>query len=420
MFRDAIIETFSATNELVALSDSNPHRLELSAGQTRQITGKPVAAYAADDFDRMIATEKPDVVVITVPDYLHDRYIARAMELGCDVITEKPMTIDIGRLRHVLEAKQKTGKSITVSFNYRYAPHRTQVKDILMSGVIGEITAVDFRWYLDRVHGADYFRRWHRYKDRSGGLLVHKATHHFDLVNWWIASTPKTVHAFGKRAFYRPEMADSSRPQRPRRALPRLPGGGALRLQAGHGGARGAEAALSRWRELRRLLPRPLRLRRDITIEDTMQVQVAYASGATMNYTLTAYSPWEGLEIKFHGTKGELTHRHVEVHGIFGGKRTPGGHESIATELHLAGSDPEPIEVWRGEGAHGGGDRVMLGHLFDKANVPPDKYGRAASEVMGAWSILTGIAANASIATGDVIDVDRLLADNGIELARPA
>ena len=146
------------------------------------------------------------------------------MELGCDVITEKPMTIDIGRLRHVLEAKKKTGKSITVSFNYRYAPHRTQVKDILMSGAIGEITAVDFRWYLDRVHGADYFRRWHRYKDRSGGLLVHKATHHFDLVNWWIDSTPKTVHAFGKRAFYTPAMADALRPRRPRRALPRLPG----------------------------------------------------------------------------------------------------------------------------------------------------------------------------------------------------
>ena len=98
----------------------------------------------------------------------------------------------------------------------------------------------------------------------------------------------------------------------------------------------------------------------------------------------------------------------------------PAASESIETELHLSGSDPQKIEVWRGEGAHGGGDRVMLGHLFDKANVPPDKYGRAASEVMGAWSILTGIAANKSIATGAVIDVDRLLEDNGIALARPS
>ena len=61
----------------------------------------------------------------------------------------------------------------------------------------------------------------------------------------------------------------------------------------------------------------------------------------------------------------------------------------------------------------------MLSHIFDKANTSPDKYGRAASEVMGACSILTGIAANASIAAGAVIDVDNLLQENGIDLPRP-
>ncbi len=294
MFRDAVISTFADTNELVALCDSNPHRLALSAGQTRQITGKPVAAYAADDFDRMLEVERPDVVVVTVPDYMHDRYIARALALGCDVITEKPMTIDIGKLRNVLEAKKKTGKSITVSFNYRYAPHRTQVKDILMSGAIGEITAVDFRWYLDRVHGADYFRRWHRYKDRSGGLLVHKATHHFDLVNWWIGSTPKTVHAFGKRAFYRPEMANSFGLTDRGERCHTCPAASRCdyRLDlAEHEGLKqlylDGESHDGYFRDRCVFAD-------DITIEDTMQVQVAYASGATMNYTLVAYSPVGG------------------------------------------------------------------------------------------------------------------------------
>ena len=420
MFRDAVISTFAADNALVGLCDSNPHRLALSAGQTRQITGRPVAAYGADDFDRMLEVERPDVVVITVPDYLHDHYIARAMERGCDVITEKPMTIDIGKLGHVLDAKRKTGRSVTVSFNYRYAPHRTQVKDILMSGAIGEITAVDFRWYLDRVHGADYFRRWHRYKDRSGGLLVHKATHHFDLINWWIDSTPKTIHAFGKRAFYRPEMADSlgltDRGERCHGCPAAARCDFVLDLEKDEGLKQlylDAEGDDGYFRDRCVFAP-------DITIEDTMQVQARYASGATLNYTLVAYSPWEGLEVKFHGTKGELTHRHVEVHGVFGGRRQHAGNESITTELHLAGKAPEPLEVWRGEGAHGGGDRVMLGYIFDRDHMEADKYGRAASEIMGAWSILTGIAANRSIATGEIVDVDRLLTDNGIDLARPS
>ena len=140
-----------------------------------------------------------------------------------------------------------------------------------------------------------------------------------------------------------------------------------------------------------------------------------------MNYTLVAYSPWEGLEIKFHGTKGELTHRHVEVHGIFGGKRTPGGqriHRPPNCTLPAAIRSRSRCGAAKARTAAATASCSAI--IFDKANVPPDKYGRAASEVMGAWSILTGIAANQSIATGAVIDVDRLLEDNGIALARPS
>ncbi len=76
-----------------------------------------------------------------------------------------------------------------------------------MSGVIGDVMSVDFQWLLNTHHGADYFRRWHGNKANSGGLMVHKATHHFDLVNWWLSALPVSVHANGKREFYTPEMA---------------------------------------------------------------------------------------------------------------------------------------------------------------------------------------------------------------------
>jgi predicted dehydrogenase len=52
------------------------------------------------------------------------------------------------------------------------------------------------------VHGADYFRRWHRQKSNSGGLMVHKSGHHFDLVNWWLDSAPESVASMGRLAFY--------------------------------------------------------------------------------------------------------------------------------------------------------------------------------------------------------------------------
>ena len=165
-------------------------------------------AYPAHQFDAMILENKPDVVIVTTKDCFHDQYIVRAMELGCDVITEKPMTTDDKKAQRIIDTQRETGKNCRVTFNYRYSPPRTQMKAILMSGVIGEILSIDFHWLLDMHHGADYFRRWHRNKENSGGLMVHKATHHFDLINWWLSSVPESVFAQGQRRFYTPQTAD--------------------------------------------------------------------------------------------------------------------------------------------------------------------------------------------------------------------
>ena len=270
-------------------------------------TGNGVATYHSTEFGKMIAEQKPETVIVTVPDYMHDEYIVEALRAGCNVMTEKPMTTDVAKLKRIIDAQRETGRSVTVTFNYRYSPPRTQLKDMLQSGTIGDITAVDFRWYLDRVHGADYFRRWHRYKEKSGGLLVHKSTHHFDLMNWWVASTPKTVTALGQRVFYTPEMA--------------------AELGLADHGPRCHGCPVFDKCEYRLDIENDPALRElyldaededgyyrdrcvfadDITIEDTMQVQVKYANDVFLNYTLCAYSPWEGLEIIFYGTKGELS-----------------------------------------------------------------------------------------------------------------
>jgi predicted dehydrogenase len=416
MYRDALVEgTIDPSIELVALCDTNPSRLELSASRLPDQYATRVGLYDAAEFDRMIAECRPDTIIVTTPDYLHDTYIVLALRAGCDVITEKPMTIDLARLKGIVDAQRETGRSVTVTFNYRYIPAHTQLKDILLSGAIGEITAVDFRWYLDRVHGADYFRRWHRAKDRSGGLLVHKATHHFDLVNWWIGSHPATITALGSRRFYVPKTAKS------------------LGL-TGHGERCHTcpVAALCPYRldlegdpELKSLyldteaadgyIRDGCVFSGDITIDDTMQVQVGYASGVSMNYTLCVYSPWEGYEIVFYGTDGELNHRHVGVHGIFGGTRHEADDNATTTVLHRHGEEPRQVEVWSGEGDHGGGDPLMLEQLLNPA-ASDDPYRRRSSQVDGAWSILSGIASNVSIERGQTVRIEELLRDAGIRL----
>ena len=184
-FYEALARQYSDTSELVAFCDINPIRLEYAQKTLTEEYGYPkVNLYGADEFEKMIELEKPDCVIVTSIDRTHHKYIIKAMEMGCDVITEKPMTVDNVKCQQILDTVKRTGKHLRVSFNYRYAPHNSQIRKILMEGAIGEIKQVHFEWLLDTSHGADYFRRWHRDKRNSGGLLVHKATHHFDLVNF--------------------------------------------------------------------------------------------------------------------------------------------------------------------------------------------------------------------------------------------
>lgn len=416
MFRDSVTEVYSDRHEIVAVCDNNAQRVSLAAQAASMPGTNGVAAYAAEDFDLMLTEQKPDTVVVATPDFLHAEYIVRAFEAGCDVICEKPMTIDLASLKQITEAQKRTGRQVRVTFNYRYSPARTQIKEMLASGVIGDITAVDFSWHLDRVHGADYFRRWHRQKENSGGLLVHKSTHHFDLLNWWLGSVPTQVYATGSRTFYRPETASAFglEGRGVRCAVCKVADKCDFELDMDADAKlqelyRAAEHEDGYFRDL-------CVFDKEIGIEDTMQAQIRYESGATANYSLTAYSPWEGLEIKFRGTKGDITHRHVEVHGVFGGERAHAGKDDVWTELHLAGEKPKQIDVAKGEGDHGGADPVMLGYIFHPESMEPDKYDRASDHVAGGWSILTGIAANLSIDSGSVVDVQRMLQARGITL----
>lgn len=410
MYRDALCGPYADRHSLVALCDSNQTRLSLSSSQART----EVACYAASDFSRMIQETRPDTIIVATPDFRHADTIVAAFEAGCDVICEKPLTIDLPSLARILDTRDRTGRSLTVTFNYRYSPARTHLKEVLASGAIGTVTAVDFTWHLDRIHGADYFRRWHRDKAHSGGLFVHKATHHFDLLNWWLDAMPETVHAQGERRFYTPDTA---------RALGLTPRGDrcsgcpardrcdfALDLSEDDNLRSLYQEAEADDGYIRDACP----FDADIGIEDTLQAQIAFSSGAMVNYTLTAYAPWEGFEVRFHGTKGQLWHRHTEVHGIFGGTRPAGEEETLETTLHIAGQRPEALTVPRGQGAHGGADPVMLRQLFAPEMCPPDPFHRLADQTAGAWSILTGIAANHCLTTGATISIDAMLAEAGL------
>jgi predicted dehydrogenase len=124
IYREAVLEPYAAHCEMVGCCDGNAGRLKLAQDRDRQAWGVTVPLYAARDFDRMARETRPDTVIVTTKDSAHSDYIVRAMELGCDVITEKPMTTDEKKCRAILKTQRRTGRNCRVTFNYRYSPPR--------------------------------------------------------------------------------------------------------------------------------------------------------------------------------------------------------------------------------------------------------------------------------------------------------
>lgn len=424
MFIDALITTYRDVAELVAFCDLSQVRMDWYNRYLQTLAGlPPVPTYHAEQFDRMIAETHPDSVIVITIDGTHHIYIVRALELGCDVITEKPMTTTLEKMRVIFQAIEKTGRSLRVSFNYRYTPAYTRFRELVMHGLVGKPLAVDFSWILDTNHGADYFRRWHREKQNSGGLLVHKATHHFDLVNWWIDSYPRHVFAMGDLQFYGKKNADARGEHYPYQRYTGV-------LEAAHdpfaltleknamfqGLYLAAEAETGYLRD-RNVFGEP------ITIEDTLCVTARYRNGVLLSYCLVAYAPWEGLRVAITGTRGRIEMdiaeniNHLQGDDEAGLNASKGPFKSARIRVYPMFGLPYDVEIPVGDGGHGGADPILLEQLFSP-NPPTDPFMRAASHIDGAASILIGIAANESMQTGKMVAIDDLFVLPDKELAQ--
>ena len=420
MYIHALAGDFAEHGTLAALCDTSPTRLAHWSNLVQRKHGhEPVATYPADAFEKMLQEQRIDRVIVTTVDAAHDAYICRAMEAGCDAITEKPMTTDRERVERILTTRDRTGRSLRVAFNYRYAPRNSKVKELLQQGAIGDVLSVHFEWLLNTNHGADYFRRWHRDKSNSGGLMVHKATHHFDLVNWWIDAVPERVFALGDLRFYGPEAAQArgdrffterGRDHPDRDADPfSLDLAGSEELKALY---LDAEADSGYVRDQSVFSP-------GISIEDDMSVMVRYRNRATMTYHLTAYSPWEGYRIAFNGSRGRLEldciekpyalpnegdhnlTRNVRGAATAGDADEPAEVEEPTTlTLHRHWQKPVSVDVPASSGGgHGGADVLLLHDLFHP-EPEPDPLHRRADHLAGAAAVLVGDAANRSFESG--------------------
>jgi predicted dehydrogenase len=365
-----------------------------------------------------------DRVIITSPDYTHAELIVRSLDAGVDAVVEKPLTINPESTRQIAEAVERTGRQVVVTHNYRYSPRNSALKKLIKDGSIGTPLSITFEWVLDTAHGADYFRRWHRDKANSGGLLIHKASHHFDLVNWWLSDSPERVYARGGVRFYGSENATA-------------------RGMAPHAERGTHDGAHTPWELDLRSDPRLQALYLDtesydgyqrdqdvfgpgVTTEDNLAVIVDYARDVTLSYALNAHAPWEGYRVAVNGDEGRAELEVVERAAVLmdadgnllvdpsavreTSSRSGGGRLTLQRHWEVA----QDVKIEEGAGAHGGGDALLLADIF---RGPGDDWlERPADWLDGIRAIAVGMAGNESLRTGLPVKISDL--DLGVDLSR--
>jgi len=402
-----LVDQYSDIIEFVGLSDINKGRLAYA----KEYMGVSCPTYL--NFDEMMAQAKPDLLIVTTKDSTHHEFIIKGLDLGCDVLTEKPLTTDEDKCQAIIEAEKRSNKNLIVGFNYRWSPYMTKIKELLHSNTIGKVTSVDFHWYLNTYHGASYFRRWHGEMASGGSLWVHKATHHFDLLNWWIDSDPAEVFAYGALEHYGSNGPFSGNNCR----------------DCDHKAdckfhyditksKRNMDLYVNNEQHDGYIRDNCL-FRDDIDIYDKMSANIKYANDVIVNYSLTTYSPYEGWKIAFNGMDGRIEawldvpyYENIkmsqeELHAAEMDQTSNNNLVSKPIIVHKNWNKHETISVDYDRRGHGGGDTRLQDKIFVNPD-NPDPLKHAAGIRDGAMSILIGIAARRSIEQGKPISIGEL------------
>ncbi|MFH1615010.1 MAG: Gfo/Idh/MocA family oxidoreductase [Planctomycetota bacterium] len=395
MFMDTILNEYTGNAELVAMLDKDAGRMS-GFNASRKVN---IPMFMPHQFDIMVEKTHPDVVIVACRDNIHHHYIVESLKYDLDVICEKPLTTDVEKCAAITRAVAASKGNVIVTFNYRYAPHVTKIKQLVAAGKVGKVVSVDLNSHLDTRHGGSYFRRWNRMREMSGGLSVHKACHHFDIVQWWLEQKPTEVFAYGALNFFGPYGAHN--PLQPE--------------QIGDGrtcpscDVRNKCKYYMRWyREEFRTGGRKDSKSKDadffkvyegydsqqcmfdpmINIEDTYAAVIKYDGGAYVNYSFNASTPYEGFHLAINGSEGRI--EYDEIHAPMRLPFPQAKGEVPVVYIPMFGGR-EQIDIINLGGSHGGGDPLLCDELFIGTDpLAPVRYQAGLED--GIDAVLTGVA----------------------------
>jgi len=383
---------YSDSHELCAVMDVDLGKIR---GWNESL-GMTLPAYT--DFGLMCEEAKPDLVIISTVDAFHAQYVVQALDRKISAISEKPLCVDATQCWDILEAQRRNPEVFAATtHNARYGATARKLKELLDEGAIGRILSVDYSELLDLRHGLSYFRRWNSRKALSGGLQIHKSSHHFDKLNWLLGSHVASVMASGSLRAYGPKAA-------PPRSTHCHTCENPCQYQATFDSI--TEDIFFKHKTPGSYTPDQCIYSPDIDIEDYLNVGLEFANGVPCAYHLVAHAHYEGEVIVFEGERGR-----IESHRRF--FRLPGETGSLHDEtikreetitIFRWGAEPEKLVIQSEAGGHGGADTRMYADLFS-GNPSPI----LATLEDGVQAVLVGAAINEALKTGAKTDVQALL-----------
>jgi predicted dehydrogenase len=335
---------------------------DISEDNLAEFKKKYDGAFVTTDYKKMLQRSDVDAVAVTSPDFCHEEHAVAALEAGKHVFCEKPLAITTAGCDRILRAWKKSGKKLMVGFNMRYMAHFRTMKEIVDSGVLGELKAVWVRHFVGEGSNF-YFHDWHATRKNCTSLLLQKGSHDIDVIHWITGRYTERVSAFGGLDYFGGDMPnDLTCPNCDRKkTCPEVQDPNCRRQQCC--------------------------FRKEVDVEDNMTVNMQLEGGIKAAYLQCHFTPDYHRNYVFIGTQGRMENSEPE-NKVWVKTRVSGTWRDFSDRVY---------ELKKSIGGHGGGDPTICEEfldvvLLDKEPLSPPLAGRMSVAVgcAGAESMRNG------------------------------
>ncbi|WP_223196461.1 Gfo/Idh/MocA family protein [Listeria fleischmannii] len=358
--------------ELVAISDQNESKF-------LPFEEQDVVSYT--NYDDLLKNREVDAVFIATPDDTHAEVVLKAVRAEKHILCEKPLEVSLSKISEMEAALAHYKGVFLVGYVLRYAPLYHKVKQILDAGTIGQIWLANG---VDHIHygGYAFFHDWHREKKRSGSLLLQKATHSLDILNWLIDSKPVQVaglgglEVFGEKGAKKKFGAPLEKNLHCRSCTLKW----------------SCEESLLNIKKYKNIewqknWPDNCVFDSDVDVDDHQALLILYQNNTKLTYSLCQFSAFYRREFQFFGTKGELYFDDERNEIIINDRLKP-----EKTVIHVAE-----------QAHHGGGDDEMLLDFLTCLKEKKTPLSNLASSAVASRLVL---AAEDAISQNKIIEVE--------------